>query len=586
MKKRIFTTLLITLFFLLSACGSQDAVSTSDGTPENTFQALVTETVGGESEAATAATGEKPAQETEAAPVATAVPNDSKTPSNSDSNLTVDLGFRPEVDGFRFENYGKDSGAENLTAAELQRMFGDEVCASLKDGKCVLTPPAEQWMEETNAEMSGGHCEGMAALSLLLFNGQVQESQFGGSKGVELPFVSQLQREIAYWWTTQAVAPTVSSLIKETPAEILQKLLSMQRGGETYTIGIYKRDGSGGHAITPFGVVDRGDGQFAVLVYDNNYPGQTRELLIDTRANTWQYEASINPAVESELYEGDAETKTLDLTPTSARLGKQVCPFCSGNQSSQTGNTHGLAMAAIRYNEIFLEGEGHLLIVDDQGRRLGYYDGKFINEIPDAQMISMRTGNPLKDDPEPIYWLPQGINATIQLDGSLLSNESPSDLILVGPGYSFGLEGIVLEPKEVDSVYFAPGDGWLTYETDRNQSPNIVIGIERPAADFYFDVQGVDMQGGGMINAKLDVKSGELIINAEKLTNQGLFNLTLTRIDDEAENEFYADNLVLKAGSILYIDFAEWKGDGSGLKIGVDLNGDGEIDETYEAEDK
>ena len=60
----------------------------------------------------------------------------------------------------------------------------------------------------------------------------------------------------------------------------------------------------------------------------------------------------------------------------------------------------------------------------------------------------------------------------------------------------------------------------------------------------------------------------------------------LTRIDDEAENEFYADNLVLKAGSILYIDFAEWKGDGSGLKIGVDLNGDGEIDETYEAEDK
>src|SRR5690606_33844044 len=139
----------------------------------------------------------------------------------------------------------------------------------------------------------------------------------------------------------------------------------------------------------------------AVKVYDNNYPGEARELIIDTNTDTWQYEASINPQVKSVLYEGDAESMTLELTPTSARLGLQVCPFCYHGESAQLGKGRGVAMTTAQepqFNEIFLDGDGHLLMVDDDERYLGYLDGQFVNQIPGARIVSPRTGGPLEDD--------------------------------------------------------------------------------------------------------------------------------------------------------------------------------------------
>src|SRR5687768_5921355 len=39
--------------------------------------------------------------------------------------LVADIGFRPEVNGFKFENYTNDPPRTNLTPQEVQRMFGD-----------------------------------------------------------------------------------------------------------------------------------------------------------------------------------------------------------------------------------------------------------------------------------------------------------------------------------------------------------------------------------------------------------------------------------------------------------------------------
>jgi hypothetical protein len=76
---------------------------------------------------------------------------------------TATTGFDPQRDGFGFENYGS-ADVTNLTAADLQRMFGDGVCATV-DPTCALIPPARIWMETLNTAMDVGHCEGMAVLS-------------------------------------------------------------------------------------------------------------------------------------------------------------------------------------------------------------------------------------------------------------------------------------------------------------------------------------------------------------------------------------------------------------------------------------
>ena len=499
--------------------------------------------------------------------------------------MITDLGFRPEVHGFNFENYSDEPNVQNLTAVEVRRLFGDQVCATLTAGRCILTPPGQQWMEQVNGDMKGGHCEGMAVLSLLMYTDQVTETLFGGRNAVDLAFDNPaLQREIAYWWATQATAPTADRIIKGTPNEILARLGEMAPGRETYTIGVYKPDGSDGHAVTPFAIAAQADGRTAILVYDNNYPKEVRRVVLDGQTNTWSYEAAVNPQAQSELYEGNAGTQTLDLTPTSARLTRQACPFCAGEASGKA--SRGLAAPAPRYNQVFLDGDGHLLLRDDGGRRLGYVAGRWVNEIPGARSVRLKTATPLADDPEPTYWLPQGVNVTITLDGRNLAQESASDLVLIGPGYSFGVEGISLEPGQVDTVRFAPAAGILTYETARSEAPNIVIGIEQPVADYSFELQGADMPGGGLITVVLDVLAGDLVVNAGKLTSGGAFNLALSRYDDASVQEFYTDELALPAGARLTINYARWGGQGAGLVIEVDTDGDGVADAEYTANDK
>jgi hypothetical protein len=524
-------------------------------------------------------------EETYTDPEATSAPVDDSGPTSASGDI-ANFGFDPQQNGFSFPNYGDDIPATNLTSVEMRRMFGDQVCARLDGDECTLTPPAAQWMEQINGAMAGGHCEGMAVLSLMMYTGHIPASDFGGSIASDLNINDEaLQRELAYWWTTQTVSPTYTSVIKGTPVEILDIVQQMEVSGETFTIGIYKEDGSGGHAITPIGVQDKGDGLYAILVYDNNYPGETRELLVDTRDNTWLYEASINPDVQSELYTGNADTQTLDLTPTSARLGQQDCPFCEGSALSSAGGK--LAAPTRKLNQVFLDGEGHILITDDNGNRLGYVDGKIVNEIPGADYTAYRmeaSGNA----PEPIYWLPAELDVTITVDGSALTEETLTDLVLIGPGYSIGLEEIYLTPGQVDTAYFYPLDETIAYETESDESPNIVFGIENPdaEADYYFEVYGADMIGGGIITAILDSKAGDLIINTEKLNGEGEFNFFMTRISDEYEDEFSAEEITLKEGALVYINYAEWSdANPEGIYFGIDLDGDGIIDEEYVVDD-
>jgi len=559
-KKNPFFVLvsILALFSLvLSACGAEDTGDefyTEEAVTEESFT-------------------EEPATD-EGATEATGVPGE----------VVFDFGFNPAENGFSFENYGDDIPATNLTADELRRMFGDEVCAQVNGDECVLTPPAEQWMEQVNGDMAGGHCEGMAVLSLMMYTGQVSPSDFGGNLASELDINDEaLQKEIAYWWATQAVDPTASSVIKGTPMEILQTIEKMDVNGETYTIGIYN-DRNEGHAITPFGVEDKGDGLFAILVYDNNYPGEVRELFIDSRDNSWTYETSINPEVETDVWSGNADSETLDLTPTSARLEAQTCPFCEGGYSSLTGK---LAAPSQALNQIFLDGEGHILITDESGNRLGYVDGKIINEIEGASYSKYRmlaSGN----TPEPIYSIPSNLDVTITIDGTELTEETLTDLMMIGPGFSIGVEGIYLEPGQVDTAYFYPADETIAYETTSDESPSIIFGIENPnaEADYYFELYGTDMVGGGTITAWLDSKAGDLLINTEKLNGEGAFNFYLTRITDELEEEFSAEEIALKEGALVYINYAEWTdANPEGMYFGVDLDGDGIIDDEYVVDD-
>src|SRR6476620_1257110 len=143
-------------------------------------------------------------------------------------------------------------------------------------------------MSQKNAGMNGGHCEGFAVLSQMIYQGQVDPNQFGAARPLDLQIKDNnpLQREIAYWFSTQG--PTWGLQQVLSPKEMVAFLQTQyaKNPKSAFRLGILKEDGTGGHAITAYEVQDQGNGIFWVMVYDNNYPGQERKMVVDTNANT------------------------------------------------------------------------------------------------------------------------------------------------------------------------------------------------------------------------------------------------------------------------------------------------------------
>jgi hypothetical protein len=79
---------------------------------------------------------------------------------------------------------------------------------------------------------------------------------FGGDNVAALQLTNNppLQREIAYWWATQATFPTRAHRVVTDPLEAVAMLRAGSRKdadvAQLYTIGIYQADFMGGHTVT------------------------------------------------------------------------------------------------------------------------------------------------------------------------------------------------------------------------------------------------------------------------------------------------------------------------------------------------
>ena len=504
----------------------------------------------------------------------------------------ADSGFRPEENGFSFENYGNESIDANLTEIEMQRMFGDQVCAGFSGGDCILTPPAQRWMDQVNNYMDGGHCEGMAVLSRLMYDDTVSPTQFGGNTAHELSLANEaLQREIAYWWTTQSTLPGASVRLDESPNAILNVLQQTfdlgENADEQWVIGIYMRDFSGGHAILPYAVEDQGDGIYNVMVYDNNWPDMERALVIDTNENTWSYQASINPDEEESLYEGDAHSQNLEIVGLTSRLEQQYCDFCADGDNANLGGGRGLAAITQDFNQIWLDGQADLLITAVDGKRIGFVDGEFVNEIEGARSENMKLGVDIWDiNNEPVYYIPVGVEFSITVDASRATEEVVSDVTMIGPGYDLVVADLLLDPGMQDVITVSPDGKHLSYSTEYQDAPDMIFGVETPAADYEFIVAALDIESGAEFVVELDTEKGVLSINTDNTTEYGTYEIVMYRVDDEGESWFDNNDIYMEPGDTAYLKFLEWEGPGSSMFIDIDYGSDGSIDETIELVDE
>ena len=257
----------------------------------------------------------------------------------------VQSGFKMAEHSMPFANFAAGFDASEMDAELMQRMFGDVVCENAAS-PCQLTPGARAFASKANKSMTGGRCEGFAVMSSLFHGQKLNPVDFGGvtARDLTLEDNSALQREIAYWFTTQLVPEVASKQTKSYMAnEVMPALAAALKpdATERVRLGMVRKKGktiSGGHAVTPISYSEDPDveGLYWLRVYDNNNPDTERVIKIDARNNRWEFDAAENPGQNSRLYYGDAENQNpLYLAPVFNRVGQLPCPFCddSGEQT-------------------------------------------------------------------------------------------------------------------------------------------------------------------------------------------------------------------------------------------------------------
>lgn len=248
-----------------------------------------------------------------------------------EGTLCADSDFRMGTDGFTFANWGRSTAADdNITVQTLIDMFGHSaVCMPGTETACVMRPRTVQKLEEWNAAIANGRCEGMAALSLRLSMRYDLPSEFlpGATTTAELRRDTPgLSRAIAHWWATQFlddVAGAAAQSRTRSPLQLVEDLIRGLDNKAGHTLGMYS--GGSGHSVTPFAVTKRGD-DFVIHAYDNNHPGRRTEVIV-TRRNEWSY--AWGTGAGGTLADWAGTTGTLELTPIAARNRQFACPFCA-----------------------------------------------------------------------------------------------------------------------------------------------------------------------------------------------------------------------------------------------------------------
>jgi len=503
----------------------------------------------------------------------------------NDGPGAADSGFRPEQHGLSFSNFAGFVSSAVFDEESMRRLFGDVVCARVIDGRCVLTTQAQQFAVQVNGATTGGLCEGFAVMSQLVFAGLVElpgmesEVDLYALEHEQLPV---LDSELTYWFGTQFVDEVSTSTVRASASEaaiLLSKSFAKSPGGESWRLGIVRIDEKGnirgGHALTPYALVGSEAGSFQLLVYDSNYPGETRALLIDTALDTWEYVASPNPDEPEGLYRGDPENgNPLYLTPNSARLGVLPCSFC-GDAAPKADST------AETNRTISYYGPLDVVVTDTEGNRVGPSSEGFRLEIPGAKMRPT-FGSFYRDDSPILYDVPGDTEVRVEAVGAPNaqgSGEAFSVAVFL-PGGSYAAVAGDSSGGRHDLSVSTPGE--VSYENYSSEAGGVVVALQKSDGEAVtVKVEGDAGATGLRASIKIEEDTGDAAFSVDGGGCDIRFSIWVQ--SKEGEAEFVATIKGGGDGARYTAHISEW-GTGESMSVAFDEDADGEPETTLTIE--
>ncbi len=500
------------------------------------------------------------------------------------------LAFDVKVDGFKFQNYTNQAPrnfGDDLGADDLFLLFGPAACQSgTTAATCKLSGPAQKWLASQLDSMGGGHCEGMAATSLRLFEwlpfkGKSSPASFqsGATTTIDLNFPEKsIENYIAHYFITQSVPEYYDHEIALAPKELVNKLIADFNAATPipYTVGIFALPGwKHGHAITAYGVETVNANESRILVYDNNFPKQRQYITVNMAANTWRYVTAATPGEDDTIYEGTATSGNLSLHTNNSRdlpAGQYfTCPFC--NQPASNASVQAAAAGMVTGEISFqYSGEGAILVVNDAGQKTGNEIGSdiLLEEIPGAELTHFRGGLgkaippkisvPFTATDETLY--------TVMVHGTTVETPTHGSLSITGYGFHMGLDNIELGPGEVFDFRVSPDGDHISFWVSGTATETVMAPAMHIAHDpihpgdpsVIFEVSGETLIAGERISLTLEPALEQIYIEDEGIEEEE-FNITMDLIFPDGETHVYTDTVIVPVGSTsAFVDFGAWDG--------------------------
>ena len=496
---------------------------------------------------------------------ATALPPAIVNSATSESQRIIySVPFEVQPDGFGFRNYGPGYPEGDFTIAELRELFGDGVCSRVDEESdlCVPTAEAQQWIADRNADMLAGHCIGFTVTSYRFAQGDMQPAEF--AENAEAPYqIAQdvpIMRSIALHGSLYWVKSVWSSEVSGTPRDIIDALIALR---EPVDLSIFLPGLVGGHSLLAYGVEEVAPGQYRILVYDNNFPGQNAHVEVDYEANTWNYDhGAVNPDQIAIPYQGDATTETLRFIPLSS-YDAATCPFCPADSETDTEDQED----SQAFTLISVLGQGEILAKTALGA-IGQVAGEIINEIPGATLLFPR-GQLAAFGPPGIV-LPDGTDFSLEFTDI----ERVSGL---GSNVAFTMDR--LAPGRNANQLSVAADGQnVEFQAGGDQSPSLSVMIRQDGASYKATLLGVDFKDGQGLSLGAPASGQGLELRSQAIEVADA-TLLITRLTEEEEAIFATTNLSVEDGGGVTLDISEWDGRGDMVLL-EDADGDGIYDDT------
>ncbi len=513
------------------------------------------------------------------------------------SNADLDLDYRPQRDGYSFENFDKKSASYvPLSWAMFQQFFGaDQVLHPNGDPIGM----AERYYTEHYRDIGdGGHCDGFSSTSM--FNHQdLEQTNAGpfelpkhtplysvklGDPGVRdaISFAQGLQRSVE----TMYYGATMCQVLGGSPNAFFRYTKSLFENNQPAVIAItwydYGLKKNVSHSLLPYRLVeDQGHNRAYIYVYDSNDPTEwydsEHRIVINTQADTWEYDVQTLWFIGIKTVSGDSDPCHFTVKPLEPYLHKGVPPWnvVTGAQVLDSNVSEPVYRLFTEY------GPARLLFVDDIGQRFGWYNGAFYEEIPSAYYQPTSGGI---EDLSGSYLLPEGIDYSLYLFSAGAGE--------AGIGYWHNnklleLSNLQLITDTLTAVSISPDEDIITLNAITGTiQTSLVADHLASGEDVYLQIFNLNVEQNGIVNMAFtsppfELGGGEQITLTTSSPISQIVGLALVRRGGEGYSAFSNASVDLDPSSTAAISVLDWDNiDTITMSVDLDQNGTPDISRT------